>query len=261
MNQKYFILIPMLALGTVSMTSCVAKKKFLEAEETIAQYQKKNGELQEDINQLKSRLEIMEEANNSATNTIDEQNKELNQKSAALQDQEAKLKELQQLIELQKEKTNALKDQMTKALGNFSSDQLSVFTKNGKVYVSMSEKLLFPSGSAVVNQDGKLALEQIAKALNENTDININIEGHTDSIPIKLRFEDNWALSVARSTSILRILTIDYQVDPIRITASGRSQYEPIAENATPEGRAKNRRTEIILAPKLDLLMDLIESK
>jgi chemotaxis protein MotB len=128
------------------------------------------------------------------------------------------------------------------------------------VYVSMSEKLLFPSGSAVVNKEGKEALAQIATALNENTDININIEGHTDSIPIKIRFEDNWALSVARSTSILRILTSDYQVDPTRITASGRSQYEPIADNANPEGRAKNRRTEIILAPKLDLLMDLIQT-
>jgi chemotaxis protein MotB len=241
-------------------TACVSKKKFLEAESTIAQYQRKNTELQEDIKQLKSRLELMEEANNSASSTIDAKDQELQQKSAALQDQEAKLKELQQLIDLQKQKTKALQEKMAKALGNFSSDDLTVFTKNGKVYVSMSEKLLFPSGSAVVNKEGKEALAQIATALNENTDININIEGHTDSIPIKIRFEDNWALSVARSTSILRILTSDYQVDPTRITASGRSQYEPIADNANPEGRAKNRRTEIILAPKLDLLMDLIQT-
>jgi len=110
----------------------------------------------------------------------------------------------------------------------------------------------------VVNDEGKEALEKVAEALNQNRDINVNIEGHTDSIPIRIKFEDNWALSTARSTAIVRLLTNTYQLDPTRITASGRSQYEPVADNSVPEGRAKNRRTEIVLAPKLDQLMQLI---
>ncbi|MBD0287830.1 MAG: OmpA family protein, partial [Flavisolibacter sp.] len=141
----------------------------------------------------------------------------------------------------------------------FKPEELSVFVKNGKVYVSLQESLLFPSGSAVVNPRGKEALGKLAQALNSNPDIGVLIEGHTDSIPIKGRYEDNWALSTARATAIVRILTSTYGVDPTRVTASGRSKYEPVDTNETPEGRARNRRTEIILAPKLDELMRLLE--
>ena len=95
-------------------------------------------------------------------------------------------------------------------------------------------------------------------ALNGNPEINVNIEGHTDSLPIRTRFEDNWALSAARSTAIVRILTKDYKVDPVRVIASGHSAYDPVDSNSTPEGRARNRRTEIILTPKLDELYNLI---
>lgn len=252
---------------TLLGTSCVSKKKFIDAENTISSLRGTNKELRDDIQNLKDRLQLMEEANNNAALTIGEKEALLNQTSAALQDKDAKLKdqaarlqELQNILDQQKRKTEALHAQMAKALGNFNSDQLSVIQKNGKVYVSMSEKLLFPSGSAVVNKDGQEALRQIAQALNENTDININVEGHTDSIPIKGRFEDNWALSVARSTAVIRLLSNQYGVAPERITSSGRSQFEPIDDNSTVEGRARNRRTEIILAPKLDLLMELIES-
>ncbi|RYF99182.1 MAG: flagellar motor protein MotB, partial [Chitinophagaceae bacterium] len=132
--------------------------------------------------------------------------------------------------------------------------------KNGKVYVSLQENLLFPSGSANINVKGKEALGKLAEVLNLNPDINVNIEGHTDSIPIRGRFEDNWALSVARATSIVRILTKDYKIEPLRIIASGHSQYDPVETNGTAEGRGRNRRTEIILTPKLDELYKLIES-
>jgi chemotaxis protein MotB len=148
---------------------------------------------------------------------------------------------------------------MTNALVNFRPEELTVSVKNGKVYVSLQESLLFPSGSAAVNPRGKEALGKLAQALNTNQDINVLIEGHTDSIPMKGRYEDNWALSTARSTAIVRILTDGYSVDPTRVTASGRSKYEPVDTNGTPEGRARNRRTEIILAPKLDELMRLLE--
>jgi chemotaxis protein MotB len=111
----------------------------------------------------------------------------------------------------------------------------------------------------MVNPKGKEALGTLAQVLNMNPDINVVVEGHTDSIPIKMKFEDNWALSVARSTAIVRLLTDTYQVSPERVTASGRSKYEPLDTNSTPEGRQKNRRTEIILAPRLDELMKLLE--
>ena len=166
---------------------------------------------------------------------------------------------MRSIVEEQRQVTENLRKKMADALVGFSSSELSVFTKNGKVYVSLQENLLFPSGSAVVNPKGKEALGKLAQVLNSNPDINVMIEGHTDSVPIKGRYEDNWALSVARSTAIVRILTNNYKVDPERITASGRSKYEPVDTNDTAEGRARNRRTEIILAPKLDELMRLLE--
>jgi chemotaxis protein MotB len=247
--------IGLLLLGT----GCVSKKKFEESQSALANARKRNSELSDDLSNARGRLQLMEEANASAADQLDEKDRLLSRNEQELAAQQERLKQLQSLIDQQKAQTEALRKKMADALGNFSSDQLSVFTKNGKVYVSLSEKLLFPSGSAVVNAEGKEALERVAQALNENRDINVNIEGHTDSIPIKIRFEDNWALSVARSTAIVRLLTAVYAVDPSRITASGRSQYEPVDDNGTPEGRARNRRTEIILAPKLDQLMQLIE--
>ena len=148
---------------------------------------------------------------------------------------------------------------MTDALVGFSANDLTVTQKNGKVYVSLSENLLFPSGSAVVNPQGKEALSKLADVLNVNPDISVDIEGHTDSIPIRKKYEDNWALSTARAISIVRILVNDYKVDPVRVIASGHSQYDPVDTNSTEEGRARNRRTEIILSPKLDELYKLLE--
>ena len=176
----------------------------------------------------------------------------------ALQEQQRKLQQLQSLLDQQKAKAAELRKKMTDALSGFTSNELTVTQKNGKVYVSLSENLLFPSGSAVVNPKGIEALSKLAEVLNINPDISVNIEGHTDSIPIRGRYEDNWALSTARATSIVRILVNTYQVDPERVVASGHSQFDPVESNSTPEGRAKNRRTEIILTPKLDELYKLL---
>jgi len=264
--MKKVLMLASLATIVVAGSSCVAKKKFVEAENQISNLQRQKTGLQEDIENLKSRLQLMEEANQDAANQIGMKDSLLTQKDnlltmkdGELMTKEQRMQEMQTIIERQKKQTQELYNKMLNALGGFKSDELTVYTKNGKVYVSMSEKLLFPSGSAVVNKDGKEALAKIAQALNENMDINVNVEGHTDSIPIKVRFEDNWALSVARSNSIIRILIKDYQVDAERLTASGRAEFEPVASNADAEGRAKNRRTEIVLAPKLDELMNLMK--
>ena len=177
-----------------------------------------------------------------------------------LEEERKRLADMRRLVQQQRQATENLRKKMADALVSFNSSELSIFTKNGKVYVSLQENLLFPSGSAVVNPKGKEALGRLAQVLNANPDISVMIEGHTDSIPIKGRYEDNWALSTARATSIVRILTDTYKVDPGRVTASGRSKYDPIDANGTAEGRQRNRRTEIILAPKLDELMKLLET-
>jgi chemotaxis protein MotB len=125
----------------------------------------------------------------------------------------------------------------------------------------MSDKLLFKSGSAAVEAKGKEAIKLLAGVLNKNQDIDILIEGHTDNVPIKTAvYRDNWDLSVARATSIVRILTDEYKITPTRLTASGKGEFWPRATNETAEGRASNRRTEIILSPKLDEIMQLLKA-
>lgn len=186
---------------------------------------------------------------------------ELNAKEKLLQERENALRELQQTIARQDSITRRLNDILRNALLGFQSDELSVEIKNGKVYVSMSDKLLFKSGSASVEVKGKEALKVLAEVLDKNPDIDILVEGHTDNVPIRNAvYKDNWDLSVARATSIVRILTDDYKIDPTRLTASGRGEFLPRATNATPEGRASNRRTEIILSPKLDEIMQLLKT-
>lgn len=185
---------------------------------------------------------------------------ELSKKEKLLSEREKALAELQVEIARQDSITKQLNNVLRNALLGFNSDELSVEIKNGKVYVSMSDKLLFKSGSSAVEAKGKEALKLLGGVLDKNTDIDILVEGHTDNVPIKTNiYKDNWDLSVARATSIVRILTVDHKIAPTRMTASGRGEYFPKAGNDTPEGKAKNRRTEIILSPKLDEIMKLLE--
>ncbi len=225
-----------------------------------------NNQLRNDIVQLKTQLEGLHRDNARLLKQVDDALRQtadatgmasMTQKQ--LEAEQRRLIDLRRILDEQKQAVEGLRKKMADALVGFNSSELSVFTKNGKVYVSLQENLLFPSGSAVVNPKGKEALGTLAQVLNANQDINVVVEGHTDSIPIRKAFEDNWALSVARATSIVRILTETYNVDPVRVTASGRSYFEPIDTNSTPEGRQRNRRTEIILAPKLDQLMQLLQ--
>jgi chemotaxis protein MotB len=222
--------------------------------------------LQEDHKNLNAKYKGLVDVNMSQADqyskTLKEKSEELTKKEQLIADREKALKEMQQVISRQDSITNRLNDILRNALLGFNSDELSVEIKNGKVYVSMSDKLLFKSGSAAVESKGIEALNVLADVLNKNTDIDILIEGHTDSIPIKTAlYKDNWDLSVIRATSIVRTLTEDYKVASTRVTASGKGDVFPKADNATPEGRAKNRRTEIILSPKLDEIMNLLNSK
>ncbi len=197
---------------------------------------------------------------NDNLSQAEQYNAVLKQKSDELRERERKLAEMQSIIARQDSITQRLNDIVRNALLGFNSDELSVEIRNGKVYVSMSDKLLFRSGSANVEAKGIEALKVLADVLDKNPDIDVLVEGHTDSIPIKTaQFKDNWDLSVVRATSIVRILTVDYKLSATRVTASGKGEFMPRATNLTPEGRALNRRTEIILSPKLDELMKLLE--
>jgi chemotaxis protein MotB len=185
---------------------------------------------------------------------------ELDNKEKLLSEREKALDEMQKIIERQDSITKRLNSILHNALLGFNPDELSVEIKNGKVYVSMTDKLLFKSGSAAVEAKGKEAIKLLADVLNKNIDIDILVEGHTDNVPIKTPvYKDNWDLSVARATSIVRILTEDHKVRPTRLTASGKGEYFPKSDNSTSEGRARNRRTEIILSPKLEEIMQLLK--
>jgi chemotaxis protein MotB len=173
---------------------------------------------------------------------------------------EAKLTELTQALADKDKAVNDLKARVSKALLSFNSSDLQVKLKDGKVYVSLSEQLLFKSGSSKVDPKGQEALKKLATVLQEQKDVNVVVEGHTDNVPMRPTggIQDNWDLSALRATDIARLLTAS-GVEPSRITASGRSQYVPVAANDSPQDKALNRRTEIILTPKLDELFQILD--
>ncbi len=167
---------------------------------------------------------------------------------------------LQKIIQKQDSIVSYINKIVSDALMGFDTDELNIEAKNGKLYITMQNKLLFQSGSAEVESKGVEALAKLSEILKKNDDLNIMIEGHTDNVPIKTeKYPDNWALSVARANSIIRILTETYNVSPNKITAAGRSEYSPIEGSETTEGNAKNRRIEIVLTPNLEELYKLVE--
>ncbi len=182
--------------------------------------------------------------------------------SNSLSEREKKVKELEAILASKDKAVNDLKNKISNALLNFKENDLTVKVKNGKVYVSLAEQLLFASGSTEVDAKGVTALQQLAKAVKDQRDINIMVEGHTDNVPVSKKsqyMQDNWDLSVMRATAITKILT-RAGVSPRQITASGRGEFTPLAANDTPQNRQKNRRTEIIITPNLDELFKILES-
>ena len=192
-------------------------------------------------------------------NRLKLQNKEdsLSVLSASLADREAKLATLQAELDKKDKAMTALKDRVSQALTGFEGKGLTVTQKDGQIYVRLENQLLFPSGSTVVDAKGREAIGKLAKAIEGEKDINIMVEGHTDTDKVLpgAAYKDNWDLSVLRATSVVRILLEGSTIDPVRITAAGKSQYEP----ADPNDKAKNRRIEVILAPDLKQLYELVK--
>ena len=248
--------IPAKKPGGKRMEAVIGERDSLCTELSAAQSM--NSSLTAERNDYKTRLARLESIN---SDQADQFGKELTEKERMIRDRERMIRNLQSVIARQDSITRALNNTLRDALLGFNSDELQVEIRDGKVYVSMSDKLLFKSGSAAVEAKGVEALQILAGVLNKNPDINVLVEGHTDNVPIKTAmYKDNWDLSVARATSITRLLTEKYSVAPTRITASGRGEYFPRDTNTTQEGKARNRRTEIILSPKLDEIMNLLNS-
>jgi chemotaxis protein MotB len=252
-----------------AFSSCVPKRQLISEQNKVKELQSdsasthnKLNDCNTSLNDCNAKVSTLEKEKAAITNDLQNVSStaEKNQASSnmTIAEQAKRLKDLQDLIQSQKDIVNKLKKTVADALVNFKPDELSVTVKDGKLYVSLQEKLLFQSGSAIVDPKGKQALKSLATVLNATPDINVMIEGHTDTVPIRGKFEDNWALSVSRATSIVRILTNDYKVDSHRVIASGRGEFFPIADNKITDGRAKNRRTEIILSPNLSELFKLL---
>ena len=266
---------------TVFLASCVSQKKFTELE----QLQQNTKSLLDTTTIKMNACEEEKEAALASLETLKEQNKFLNannqdlinnignlttlsQKGAenlersleSMKEKDLRIEKMQDAVTKKDSVTLALVTSLKGVLGNMNDDDIEINVEKGVVYVSISDKLLFRSGSYTVTSRAKAVLGKVAKVVNDKPEIEFMVEGHTDNVPIKADgILDNWDLSVKRATAVIRILQNDFDVSPERMTASGRSYYVPIADNDTSRNRAKNRRTRIVILPKLDQFYDLID--
>ena len=238
----------------------------------IAELEKENTDLKVQLDSANKKIsEVIADKSEHLSELSDvlyKREEELNSKAAVLDSLENEFANSRRQMKMLKEQLEGKQAQLDKiqktlkdALWGFSDKGLTVETNKGKVYVKMEEKLLFSSGSWEVNPQGVKALQEIAAVLANNKDLDVLVEGHTDNVPLagKNQIKDNWDLSVMRATAITKILLDKTGISPDRIVPCGRGEYMPVTDNKTAEGRAKNRRTEIILSPKVNELMDIIK--
>jgi len=211
------------------------------------------GKLSRDMAQQKEQLLLIQD-------NLEKTRRSNDSLSTSLAEREKRVHELEQVLSDKDKAVTDLKNRISSALLNFKENDLTVKVKNGKVYVSLAEQLLFGSGSIVVDKKGVAALQQLAKAIKDQHDLQIMVEGHTDNVPVsKLSayMQDNWDLSVMRATAITKIIT-KAGVSPRQIVAAGKGEFSPLVSNDSPENKQKNRRTEIILTPNLDELFRIL---
>lgn len=212
-----------------------------------------SGKLNRDMAQQQEQLLAIQ-------NNLDRTRKLNDSLNMSLTEREKKVKELESIMAAKDKAVNDLKNSISNALLNFKENDLTVNVKNGKVYVSLAEQLLFASGSTEVDSKGVTALQQLAKAIKDQKDIHIMVEGHTDNVPVSKKstyMQDNWDLSVMRATAITKILT-KAGLAPGQVTAAGKGEYVPLAPNTSAQNKQKNRRTEIIITPNLDELFKIL---
>jgi chemotaxis protein MotB len=235
-----------------------SRNKSISLEGEIVSLKSDSALLQDKISELEGKLKTLDE---SYVVLRSNTSSEIQKLADDLQKREERLKEVEDILRKRDEATNALKNKLQKALLGFQQNGLSVDIRNGKVYVSLTDKLLFSSGSIIIDEKGELALKELAKVLKTQPEINISVEGHTDNQRVVNlgQIKDNWDLSVLRATSVVRFLTETEKIENDRITATGKGEYQPIEAGSSAEIRSRNRRIEIVLSPKLDELYNLIK--
>ena len=278
--NKYSIL-ALLAFSGFSFSSCVvlspkkynallAQKDSLSlgwesAKTSIESLEEEAGRLRLDTSRMNNRLADLEgklsglDANYASLRS--NSSSEINKLVENLKKREARLIEVEEILRKRDEAANALKNKLSNALLGFKQSGLSVDIREGKVYVSLTDKLLFPSGSIIIDEKGRQVLQELAKVLKTQPEINISVEGHTDNQRVVNlgQIKDNWDLSVLRATSVVRYLTDDQKIENSRITATGKGEFQPLATGNAADVRNRNRRIEIVLSPKLDELYNLIK--
>ena len=227
----------------------------------MAEKAKETKELLSQLETTQSELFAKEDQLNKSTLELEEKERKLLDSQNELELRSLRVAELEAIINRKDSMVTALKQKISKALIGLEGDGLTIEQRNGKVYISLEEDLLFASGKYEINQTGKQALDKLSDALSYQKDLEILVEGHTDSIPLSGRglVKDNWDLSVMRATSVVKRLTSNTNLDPTQLIAAGRSEFVPISSNETLEGRGENRRIEMILSPNLDDLFKLLE--
>jgi chemotaxis protein MotB len=242
------ITIPFLLIAAGIISSCGSGKKLTSAETQINELQTRNSELvaqgdqlTANVNSLNKQVSDLTAQNKTLNDQFNSYKKECQANEEALKDVQAAFGELQ-------ENYAKLIEKLETALGDFKDKGINVYSKDGVVYVDMQDNLLYKSGSAALSPNGKTALGNLASVLNEYPKLKVIVVGNTDDVKMK-GAKDNWTLSTERANGVVRTLRDSYKVDPTRLTAAGKGKYNPIADNTTAEGRAKNRRTEIVLNP------------
>jgi ompA family protein len=269
--MKKFVLI---LLGGLVMTSCVSNKKFRELQEQLKSTEDllntatvKLNSCLKDKELLQSKNDILQKNNDGLLTNLGNMTM-LTQKGAdnlersleSLKEKDLTIKHLRDAVTRRDSINLALVQSLKGVLGNLDDQDITVQVDKGVVYVSISDKMLFSSGSYNVTPRAREVLGKVAKVVNNKPDFEFMVEGHTDNVPIKNTcIKDNWDLSVLRATAVVRILQDDFGVTASRMTAAGRSEYVPVTSNASAEGRALNRRTRIIVLPKLDQFYNMIE--
>lgn len=288
----------LLFISTLIVSSCVPSKKLKQSQaneeqltqsltkckqaltdcqnskdDILIEYKSKINEIQNSLNTKDGKVKSLEEQielyKKTNTNLLDRLSdlsvisktgaESIKQSLDAMNEKDRYIKDLTSSISKKDSINMALVMNLKRSLSNENSEDVNIEVKKGVVYISLSDKMLFKSGSAMINEQANSVLEKISKILNDQKDLDILIEGHTDNVPMNSDcISDNWDLSTRRSTAIVRLLQKKYNVDPSRMTAGGRSEYLPKVSNDTAEGRKTNRRTEIIILPKLDQFFKLM---
>jgi len=232
-------------------------------EDLLEGNQRETKQLFNNLKSSQSELRKQSDSLEMARMVLQEKQDKLTQLQEELDERARRVDELESILNKKDSVVNALKSKVQNALLGFENKGLTIEERNGKVYVSLDESLLFKSGSYQVDSKGKTVLQKLGGVLEKNQDVNVLVEGHTDNVPYNGsgQLKDNWDLSVRRATSVVKIILEGSELDPARLTAAGKGEHFPIATNDTAEGRRQNRRTEIILTPKLDELFEILNTQ